>query len=303
MRRWLWLYLALALPVAAWAEPVPAPLPHVAIGFYTPVIRDVPRKDVEVSLRFWIEELARTLGLTYKPVQFYDDLEVLRHDMAGGRINFLVATSMGVVQHFPQGELSDGFSGYKNTPEHLLLVVRRDAGMRGPADLAGKRIGLLEGDELSDLYLETLLMKAWGGKPDWQRLGPISREQRSGKLAHRLFFNQIDAALMFRSGFDAALALNPQVGQRLQVLEDYTFKIRSPHIGLFSSQVRPDQREQITRASLKLNDTARGRQVLQIYLADNMVRTQVSDLDPYRALLEIHRGLLTKAGKAGGGQR
>lgn len=305
--------LATALRAAAWliafllsphlGTARAAPLPTVAIGFYTPVIRDVPRKDVEVSLRFWIEELARSLGLTYKPVQFYDDLAALRRDMAGGKINYLVANSMGVVQHFAPGELSDGFSGYKNTPEHLLLVVRRDAGIRGPADLAGKRIGLLEGDELSDVYLETLLMKAWGGKPDWHRLGPVSRETRSGKLAHRLFFNQIDAALMFRSGFDAALALNPQVGQRLQVLEDYTFNIRSPHIGLFSSLVRPEQREQITQAAMKLNDTARGRQVLQIYLADSMVRTQASDLDPYRALLETHRGLLARAGKAGSGPR
>lgn len=299
MRRWFRVCLLLVLPLQAWAEP----LPPMAIGFYTPVIRDIPRKDVEVSLRFWTEELARSIGLTYKPVQFYDDLSALRSDMSSGKINYLVATSMGVVQHFAPGELSDGFSGYKNTPEHLLLVVRRDAGIRGPGDLAGKRIGLLDGDELSDLYLDTLLMKAWGGKPDWQRLGPVSREQRSGKLAHRLFFHQIDAALMFRSGFDAALALNPQVGQRLQVLEEYTFKIRSPHIGLFSSLVRPDQREQITQAAMKLNDTARGRQVLQIYLADSMVRTHVSDLEPYRILLETHRGLLAKPGKAGGSQR
>lgn len=305
--------LALAARAAAWLtaclllQPLGTaraePLPPVTIGFYTPVIRDVPRKDVEVSLRFWIEELARSLSLTYKPVQFYDDLAVLRRDMASGKINFLVANSMGVVQHFPPGELSDAFSGYKNIPEHLLLVVSRGAGIRGLADLAGKRIGLLEGDELSDVYLETLLMKTWGGKPDWHRLGPISRESRSGKLAHRLFFNQIDAALMFRSGFDAALALNPQVGQRLEVLEEYTFKIRSPHIGLFTSQMRPEQREQITQAAMKLNDTARGRQVLQIYMADSMVRTQISDLDPYRALLETHRGLLARAGKAGSGPR
>jgi hypothetical protein len=35
-------------------------LPPVAIGFYLPVVRDLPRKDVEVSLRFWVEELARS---------------------------------------------------------------------------------------------------------------------------------------------------------------------------------------------------------------------------------------------------
>lgn len=278
------------------------PPPSVAIGFYTQVIRDVPRKDVEISLRFWIEELARSTNLTYRPIQFYDDLETLRKDMNSGKLNFVVATTMGVAQHFPLDELSDGFSGYKNTPDYLLLVVRRDAGIRGPADLAGKRIGLLDGDELSGIYFETLLMKAWG-KPDLSRLGPITRELRSSKLAHRLFFNQVDAALMLRSGYEAALAMNPQIGQRMQVLEDFTFKTRSPHIGLFSAQVRPENRELITQAVLKLNNTARGHQVLQIYHADALVRTQVQDLEPYRELLGTHRALLGRAGKAGSGHK
>jgi len=294
--------LCLALVLLCFGPARAEPPPPVAIGFHTAVIRDLPRKDVEVSLRFWIEELARSLALKYQPVQMYDDLAEMKRDMASGKLNFLVSTSMGAAQHFAPEELADGFAGYKTEPDHLLLVVRREAGIRGPGDLAGKRIALMEGDELSDIYLETLLLKAWG-KPDWNRLGPMTRELRSSKLAHRLFFDQADAALIYRNGFEAALALNPQLGKRLLVLDDYSFKIRSPHIGLFSARMRPEHREAITQATLKLNDTARGRQVLQIYLADNMVRTPVKDLLPFRELLETHRALLARAGKGGSGQK
>lgn len=276
------------------------PLPSIAIGFYTPVIRDLPRKDVEVSLRFWVEELARSLGLTYQPVQMYDNLAEMQRDMASGKLNFLVSTSMGVVRYFAPEELADGFAGYKSEPDHLLLVVRRDAAIRTPGDLSGKRIALMEGDELSDLYLETLLLKTWG-KPDWKRLGTVSREQRSSKLAHRLFFDQADAALIYRNGYEAALALNPQLGHRLQVLDDYSLKIRSPHIGLFSAHMLAEHREAITKAALRLNETTRGRQVLQIYLADSLVRTSVKDLARFRELLETHRRLMAGAGKTGGG--
>jgi hypothetical protein len=270
------------------------PLPPVAIGFYMPVMREISRRDVEVSLRFWVEELARSISLTYRPVQYYDSMDEMKRDMAAGKINFIVANGMGVAQHFSPAELGDGFSGYKDLPENLLLVVRRDAGIRSAADLAGKRIGLLDRDELTDLYLETLLLKAWG-KADWGRLGPVTRETRSGKLAHRLFFGQADAALIYRSGYEAAVALNPQVGQRLMILDDYTFKTRSPHIGLFSSQVPRDQRETIAKAAMKLNDTVRGRQVLQIYQADRLVLTAVRELDPYYELLEEHRALKAAA--------
>lgn len=266
------------------------PPPPIAIGFHTPVIRDLPRKDVEVSLRFWIEEMARTIGVSYKPVRFYDDFASLRRDLLSGEINFIVATTMGIVQHIPASAIADGFAGYKLADDNLLLVVRREAGIRSPADLAGKRVGILDGDELSQIYLETLLMQTWG-QPDWGRLGAIAREQRSTKLTHRLFFGQDDAALIHRNGYEAALALNPQIGQKLQILDDYTFKARSPHIGLFSSRISPEYRELVTQGSLNLNNNVRGRQVLEIYHADHMVRTPVSDLDAYWELIKTHRAL------------
>jgi ABC-type phosphate/phosphonate transport system substrate-binding protein len=276
----------LMLAPPAWARPAT----EIAIGFYLPVIREISRKDVEVSLRFWTDELAETLGVGYRPIEFFDDLDKLRQAMRAGRINFMVATAMEVAQWFDPAELADGFSGYKALPDHLMLVVRRDAGIRGPADLAGKRVAMLNGDELSQVYLETLLLKAWG-KADVARLAPIETEERSSKLLHRLFFGQADAALVLRNAYETAVALNPQVGQRLQVLDEYTLKIRSPHIALFSAQVSPADREEYTRGVLKLNATARGRQVLQIYQADGMVRSTLSDLAPFQKLWADYRAL------------
>lgn len=267
-------------------------LPPIAIGFYSPVIRDLPRRDVEVSLRFWLEELSRSMGLDYQPIRMYDDVKEIKRDLVNGKLNFLVSTSMAVVKNFAPDELTDGFAGYKHTPDHLLMIVRRDAAIRSPSDLAGKRIALIDGDELSELYLETLLMRVWG-KPDWKRLGAISLEQRSNKLVHRLFFDQADAALVYRNSYEAALALNPQLRQRLLVLDDYSLLIRSPHIGLFSTRIRPEQREAITRAAMQMNETARGRQILQIYHADSLERTSIKDLELFRELLEEHEKLLT----------
>lgn len=271
----------------AWADEAPPP---IAIGFYTPVFRDVPRADVEVSLKFWIDELAQSLKLKFKPIRFYDRMEDLKRDMKSGEINFLVATSMGVVQNFSAGELRDGFSGLKTMPDHLFLVVRRDSGIRSPADLAGKRVAILDGDELSEVYLDTLMMKALGksaatGAPE------IMREKRSSTLVHRVFFNRADASLVSRNTFEAAAAMNPQIGHQLQVLDAYSFMGRSLHIGLFSARVAPHDAELITKSALTLGSTARGRQVLDIYNADSMVQTKVQDLEPFLELLAQRRML------------
>ena len=279
--RWLAILILGVLPALAQAGPPPP----VAIGFYLPAVRDVPRKDVEVTLRFWIEEIANSMSLTYEPIEFYDDLGALRRDMQAGKINYVVGTAMGLVQHFTDEELADGFGGAKLTPDHLLVVVRRDAGINKLHDLAGSRIQLLDRDELSEIYLETLLMQ--GGITERQ-LKSVHKQRSAGSLVLKLFFDQGDAALITRNAFEVAVALNPQIGARLKVLDAYTFKGRVPTIGLFSAKLSPEHREAITSAALKLDKSARGRQVLEIYQTDALVRNSVAELRPYRELLATH---------------
>jgi ABC-type phosphate/phosphonate transport system substrate-binding protein len=185
---------------------------------------------------------------------------------------------------------------YKTVDDDLLLVVRRDAGIRSMKDMAGKRFAMLDGDELSKVYLETLLLGALGPTgPD--QLGVITLEPRSSKLTHRLFFGQADVALVYRSGYEAALELNPQIGQRLQVLDAYTFKTRSPFIGLFGAHVDDAFREVLIQIILTVGDTPRGRQMLQLYQGNVMARASVSEIAPYKALLDKRR-LLKLTGSA-----
>ncbi len=284
------LLIALGPGIARADEP-----PPIAIGFYMPLIRDVPRKDVEVTLRFWVEELTKPFNLTYRPVRLYDRMDELKRDMQADRINFIVAGSMAVAQHFSDAELAGGFSGVKSTPEHLLLVVRRAAGIRTLPDLAGKRVLMLDQDELSEVYLKTLLMTA-SLSPNG--LAAIRKEKRSNSLVLQLFFNQGDAALINRNAFEIAQTMNPQIGERLEVLDAYTFKARASGTGLFSARVSPEHRDFITQAALKIGTTARGRQLLEIYQADTMVKTEVSDLNPYRELLDAYVRFADKTGSS-----
>jgi ABC-type phosphate/phosphonate transport system substrate-binding protein len=202
-----------------------------------------------------------------------------------------------MAQNFSNDELRDGFSAQRNQSDHLVLVVRKGSTIQNFADLAGKRLSLLSGDELSDVYLETQLMKVWG-KPDEARLASVTRQKRSSALVHDLFFGRTDAVFVRRNSLEAAATLNPQILQQLVVLEDYTFKGKVPNIGFFSTRITPEQAETVTRAVLTLGDSARGKQVLEIYHADAMVRTSYKDLDAFRELLSQHRALKAVAGIA-----
>lgn len=293
-RDWLLGTLGLLAGAGHAAEPQP-----FRLGLYLPTLRDMPRKDVEVSMRFWYEELARAANVTFLPARYYDDMGSLKRDVDAGVVNFFIATVMAMAENFSSEDLRDGIASYKSVDDDLLLVVGREAGIRSIKDLPGKRLALMDSDELTEVYLETLLLTALG-RTGPERLGPITRETRSSKLTHRLFFKQADAALIYRSGYEATLALNPQIAQRLQVLDAYTFKTRAPSIGLFSAQVDSVQREQMIRTMLEVGRTPRGRQVLELYQADTMVRASVSEIAPYQALLERRRALRQVHGLAKG---
>lgn len=286
----VWMLQLIASCGLAWADA----LPPLAIGVYLPATRDVPRKDVEITMRFWVEELARSAKLPFKPVRFYDTMAELKRDVVDGEINFMFATTMGIAQYFARDELVDGFFGKNASYEELLLVVRRDAAIRGLADLAGKRLALVDGDELSQVYLQHLMLKTWG-KLDEGRLASVSRDRRAVSTVHRLFFNQADAALVDRHALDVALALNPQIGKLVQVLDEHTFKGGASATGLFSARVAPQHADYFTQVALALGTTVRGRQLLDIYHADTLTATRVSDLEPFRALLAERRALLAKA--------
>ncbi|MCK9261191.1 MAG: phosphate/phosphite/phosphonate ABC transporter substrate-binding protein [Azoarcus sp.] len=284
-RRWLGILFLCIAPAFAHAAP-----PLLAIGVYLPAIRDVPRKDVEITVRVWVEEIASKVGVSIRPVQLYDDLSALKRDVVAGKVNYIVSTPMGLAQHFSDDDLADGFASAGAANDALLLVVRRDAGIRRPADLAGRHVQLRERDELSEIYLNTLL-RVSGVSPS--QLKTVSTQRNANALVLKLFFNQCDAALITRNAFEIAGELNPQIRKRLQVLDAYTFEAYRDNIGMFSSSVSTEDREAITAAALTMDNTPRGRQLLEIYRTDKLIRSHVSDLHPYRALLATHNKLAT----------
>ena len=284
----LTLALLAAGPAAVQAQ-APAPLPFtLTMGIYLPVVRDVPRKDVEVSLNFWLLELAKDTKVSFNPVRFYTSVDEMKRDFDSELFNFLVAPAISVARLFRPEDLADGFTGLRQVPDDLLLLVRRDAGIRTPADLPGKRIALLQDDELSDLYLDTLMLKA-GKRAGASEFKSVAREDRSAQIVFRLFFGRDDAALLYRNAYETALALNPQIASKVQSLEDFSFKSRVAYTGLFSRRVAPEQRERFVNAALSVDKTARGQQVLAIYHADRVGRIGVADLGPYQQLLEEYR--------------
>ncbi len=276
------LFGLLAVPALQAADEV------LRIGFNVKIARDLNRADVQSALSLWADELSSKFNVPAESL-FYDDMAVLRQDFDRGKINFVIAAGMDFARYFKQNELADGFRGTVLTDHTLLLLTRRDAGIEDMNQLRGKRIAVLKGDELSEVYLETLCLRRFQ-RPCTQVFSSIETVSNSNQLILRLVFGKADVVLSKRNGFETAQELNPQVGR--VAMELTRFPIKSSYYGLFNSKVNPAMRKHSLQRMPNMHKDVRGRQVLEIFKVDRLVLVGTDELRPFYELLSDYEALL-----------
>ena len=275
------MFSLLAAPPALAADEV------VRIGFNVKITRDLNRADVQSALSLWADELSSKFNVPTKSL-FYDDMAVLRQDFDLGKVNFVIAAGMDFARYFKQSELAEGFRGAIQTDHTLLLLTRRDAGIEDMNQLRGKRIAVLKGDELSEVYLETLCLRRFQ-RPCAQVFSSIEMVSNSNQLILRLVFGKADVVLSKRNGFETAREMNPQVGR--VAMELNRFPIKSSYYGLFNSKVNPAMRKHSLQRIPNMHQDVRGRQVLEIFKIDRLELVDTDELRPFYDLLSDYEAL------------
>lgn len=292
MGRLAWTRALLLLPLLAadlaLAAPPTRETLRVAVNVHA--LRDASRADVEVSLRLWAEELMRTLEVPAE-IRFYEGMADIRRDLAADRVNFVIADGLDLIRHFPDGELVDGFGGKAPSEDHMLLLTRKDAGIRHFRDLAGKRLLLMRDNAISDLWLDTACHRAFQTSCEQAGLH-IGKENRSRQQIHKLFFAQADAALVRGYAYTLSQDLNPQIRTRIDILEQ--IPIYPGVLGLFGARVSAPFREYVIAKVPQLHDHPRGRQLLEVMQTEKVGRIPDTLLDPIRQLQRDHNALTSR---------
>lgn len=286
------LLVALMRPAAALEE---APF-TLEMGVLLSDYGEFSRSDLEISLRFWVEEVSRDFGVPSNS-HFYTDADLMQRDFTAGRLSMITLSAVAAVRHFPIEALSAGITATAEQPDHLLLVVRKGAGIVKLGDLAGKRLAVIHNDPTSMLYLETLSLRAFGERGE-TAFAAVNEEKRSSLVINQLFFGRVEAALVFRNSLTTAIDLNPQVGERLQVLEEYTLPLKWRNVSYLSKRLRESDRDRIIQVALKIATHPRGQQILQLFNASRLSIATPEDLLPVRRLLEENLALHTRFPKA-----
>ena len=263
-------------------------LPPVKMGFYLPAIRDANLADLKISLAIWAAEIAKPYGVKVHTAS-YRDMSAMRRALEEHDLNFINAPGMELVELFNPKEIREGYARRHNgIDEGLALVVTKASSLRNFGDLRGKRVSRLSDDRLSEVYLETQCLKVSG--VDCKDFLALSEVKRDILSVYNVFFGRVDAALVSLPALRTAEDLNPQVAERLQVIQDW--KAPALTYGMMTNHTDPAYRSLILNSVREALKTSRGKQMLELFKTDYLEPVDTDALKPYRALLKEYHGLL-----------
>ena len=252
---------------------------HLRVGYDARLFKIFGEKDVEVATKVWVEEILKDLQRHTFSFRFYDDVEELAADVEADRIDFVVTDGLTFVRHFDLDKLADGFNaGALNREDSVyVVVIRSDEGIEGWRDLKEKTFAVQKNDPVAELYLQYRMQLHNDSEAK-----SLQRYEKRDRVLLKLFFGKADAAVVPKRQFELAVELNPQMGQRLKIME--VSQIPSYRFGLFRKALDPGFAKEVTDLAIAIDHDERGKQLLMIYQTEKLIITRVSDLESIRRL-------------------
>lgn len=277
--------------ISAGAE-APLTQPSLRIGFHMPSFHEYSREDLELSVKIITEEMGKDIGIETH-VSVYEDMKLMNADFENGTINLIFASPLLLVNEVDNNLLADGFKFIPTggTADRLVILTRKNEGMDSFSSLRNKKLSLVENDPPSELYINYLSQKSF--KSDAKNnLKQLPREKKSHQVIHKLFFGQIDVACVYDTFYQTTAELNPQIFDRLQIIEHIDGIVQSA--GFFNKNVDSAFRESVINAVIKLNTYPRGLQFLEVFKTEKAIRVNLSELDKTKSLFQEYQRIRFK---------
>lgn len=287
---------------ASMAEPTNAVTERVGVFFSRRVMNGINDNDARAAVKMWVQTIMNQAGVRAVPYSEIGGLDEVLEGLRAGRIHAATtptddyfAVSKIVPTHFLFLPLSGG------TPcEEYLLLTRVDSGLTNIADLKGRKMMALTTHRMSlaDLWLNVVLAR--GNQPPIDSFfGEVRRELKPANVVLPVFFRNADVCLITRNSFNVMTEMNPQVGKMCREI------LRSPkvvpNVLFFNRREVTPFGDEIRKGLLELHLGVAGRQMLDTFQLDRLVKGTDEDLVVTRDLVMEHERLCKPAALAAQG--
>jgi phosphonate transport system substrate-binding protein len=268
-----------------YADEIPHKEGRLNMGFYTPSISEqANRADIEVSLNFWAKDLLtveakkQNINIISSSATLFYRIEDLKQAFDRGELDMIVAPPLLIARYFKREKLGNGFMGVlaDKKSDYLLLIARTDKNINSAKDLSGKRLTMLESDELADLFLNTEVLKSL--KKDYKNIGlTLQYQKKPNRIILDVFFDKSDSAVVYKSSYDITSELNPDITNKIKILAEYP--VRSKNFSFF--RVDNPFLKELNAASVNFNKSPRAQQILEVFKTPEIALCKVEELDDF----------------------
>jgi phosphonate transport system substrate-binding protein len=260
----------------------------VRFGLSASIIEpDVNPNDALAAAKVWAELLGKGSGLwANSDARIYPDGAGIVAAVNSGETDIVALGTDEFVEVEKNLKAVPAFTYMlsNQVASQYLILVRNDSGIKTLEDLRNKRITMPKGGRASmvPLWLDVLLYE--NHLPEKESFfKEVKQVQKPNQAILPIFFKQMDAGIAIRSGYETAVALNPQIGQQLKVLA------ASPKLVMMVTCIRStlsaDQRQLYINQALKLHETPNGLQGFHLFKLDRLVVWDPSYTNNVRELL------------------
>ena len=268
----------------------------VRVGFSSRILNNINRNDALAAIRVWALNFVKEHNIPFdtKPL-ILDGIGEIKKALSNNELEYV---SLTVDEYVKVRELLAGdtvtlgiVSG--SVTEEFVLVVPKDSNIEKITDLKGCSLIILSSARmgLAKIWLETLFLREGLGTGIENLVNMIS-EKEVNKVILPLFFGKADAGLVTRKGFDTMSELNPQIKQKLKIIN--TSKPLVPTIFCFTANTDALVRKKVSEGITQWHTTPAGRQCLTIFKTERLVELHISILNTSLDLIAEHNRLINK---------
>ncbi len=263
-------------------------------GFFLNTFPDIERVDLEAALKYWTSKFSKQTGIPAS-IHLYKNLKNMKRAFEENNINFIVSSPLAFIENFDLQQLTDGYKVYSegSATEDLLIITHVDSNINSVADFKNKHLSLLFYDKTCSMFVNTLTLEYFNDKAE-SVFKHVDHVFKSPQLIYKLFFKQTDIILVYQRAYQLAIELNPQIKRQTRIIHKLPNMYRG--LGFFHKRVDPDFRELIITELKNMHTSFQGRQLLNIFYADQLKRSSLKDLSNSLKLKQTYEKLIKKRG-------
>jgi len=257
----------------------------IRFGYGSDAMNQYNKKDTMIAMEVWVKEFMKGDEDTVV-FSFYDSSQKMAEDLEAKKLDMVLTLGLDFVKYFGNADLANGMTaGMRDREsERLVLLVNKESSKEKLLSLKKPTIAVQADEEIAKIYAKNYFLKNTK-KEDVQFLNVRKRQEAILKV----FFKNADAALVTKKTFLFAKELNPQIGEKLKIIE-YS-DITATSFGFFRKSLNEKTKEKILSKAINLNTTVRGRQILAVFQTDMVVETSLEDLKPIKKLYDEYNEL------------